>query len=270
MIAACLPHFDLLDPRSPYEAAARPLAGAVNIPADEIEARTSELPPRGAALRVAGGNEGTDRAVAALRGLGRGVVVESSPRALGAEERAVRGRLWSASAWLETVLPNLSVGRALDVACGSGRDAVFLAAQGWQVLAVDWLPDALDLGRGLAARYAPGAAIDWRCIDLEQDGAPADGAGVFEAPFDLITVFRYLHRPLFCRFRDWLAPGGSLVFETFTTLHRRRHGKPSRDAHVLRPGELQTLLEGWEIRSIDESWRGDAHTARAWAVRPSR
>lgn len=268
MIAVRLPRFDLLDPRSPQVAAARPLAEAVNIPADEIELRTCELPPRGAGLRVAGGSAEAARAVAALSRLGRRAVVEPAPRPLEAGSSAVRGRLWSANAWLETVLPNLRIGRALEVACGSGRDAVYLAAEGWGVVAVDCLPDALALGRGLAARYAPEVRIDWRCIDLEADGAPPDGGIRLEPPFDLITVFRYLHRPLFGRFRDWLAPGGSLVVETFTTLHRARHGKPARDAHVLNPGELRALLEGWTIHTIDESWRGDAHTARAWATRP--
>jgi tellurite methyltransferase len=162
------------------------------------------------------------------------------------------------------VLPELRPGRALDLACGSGRDAVFMAACGWSVTGVDVLPDALDRARDLARRCATAIEpIDWRQVDLEQGGEPP----MPESCFDLIVGFRYLYRPLFAHFAAWLKPGGSVVYETFTTLHRERHGRPASDDHVLQPGELPGLLSGFEIRHFSEAWRGTAHTARIWAAR---
>jgi hypothetical protein len=139
---------------------------------------------------------------------------------------------------------------------------VFLACGGWSVTGVDILPDALERGRALAARYALDARrIAWQEIDLEHN--PPDGWG----PIDLAVMIRYLHRPLFARLKDWLAPGASVVVETFTATHRARHGRPARPAHVLEDGELRMLLDGWDLRHYSEAWRGKRHTARAWAVR---
>ncbi|MCK4342872.1 MAG: hypothetical protein KAY37_14250 [Phycisphaerae bacterium] len=71
-------------------------------------------------------------------------------------------------------------------------------------------------------------------MDLER--APPS----FERQFDLIVGLRYLHRPLFQCFGAWLEPGGSIVYETFTTVHRARYGKPTRVTHVLQPAARST------------------------------
>jgi SAM-dependent methyltransferase len=66
--------------------------------------------------------------------------------------------------------------RAIDLGCGSGREAVYLAAQGWQVVAVDRLPEALQRGRDLQRRYAPDSPpIQWVCADLERSDWQPDG-----------------------------------------------------------------------------------------------
>ncbi len=83
-----------------------------------------------------------------------------------------------------------------------------------------------------------------------------------------MSVFRFLDRRLYRRLHRLVRPGGTVLVETFTTLHRERHGKPARERFVLRPGELPGLLEGLEILDYSEAWRGRAHTARARAVRP--
>ena len=78
---------------------------------------------------------------------------------------------------------------------------------------------------------------------------------------------RYLHRPLLARAYDLLAPRGCLVVETFTVLHRERHGKPGSDDHVLRLGELPSLAPGLRTVLAEEGWRGESHTGRLWAVK---
>ena len=87
-------------------------------------------------------------------------------------------------------------------------------------------------------------------------------------PYDLILSFRFLHRPLLKSIKEHLKPGGSLLLETFTTLHRDRHGRPRSDEHILQLGEAPSLVEGLEVRHFDEGWRGESHIARLWATLP--
>ncbi len=271
---------DLLDARPAELAVDRPVRGAVHIPASELAARAHELPPATALLRIAALDEHADEALAWCRACGRHAALAPSA-VLDQAEVAVRPRLrlWRPSEWLAEVAAALEPGAALDVACGTGRDAVYLASLGWCVTGVDVLPDALDRARDLARRYLPAAlAPRWMAVDLESEGAAPAATGVaalalasiddaFHARFDLISVTRYLHRPLFPRLRRWLRPGGVLVYETFTTVHRDRHGKPARDAHVLLPGELRQLAGSLEVCEYSEDWRGSAHTARLLARR---
>jgi tellurite methyltransferase len=270
--------YTFLDPRPAEDAAHCPIGGAVNIPFGELPRRTHELPPRDDLIQVAGPVELASEVVAWLERGGRRAAVarvfEYSPKlskACGAPQSAqLIGRLWKPNAFLAEVLPELPAGAALDLACGTGRDAVYLAADGWDVTGVDVLPDALERARDLASRYVGGARpISFMQIDLEADslGVEELTGGGSDRRFELITMFRYLHRPLLARLGDWLRPGGSILIETFTTIHRERHGQPAKAAHVLEPGELPELLPGLGIRHFSEAWRGEAHTARLWAVR---
>jgi tellurite methyltransferase len=254
-----------LDVRPAPESAAAPYADAVNIPLDEFPQRTHELPPRGERVLVVGPAELTERAVLALRDLGR-IPVQGEPgKPAPRNAPPTVGRLWRPNDYLTFVAPRLSPGRALDLACGVGREAVYLASLGWEVTAIDVLPDALDRARDLAVRCAPAIMpITWLVRDLERD-PPS-----YAAEFDLVVGFRFLHRPLFKLIPGWLRPGGGLVWETFTTEHRARHGKPRREHDVVRPGELRALLsERLQIIHSHEGSRGHAHTARIWAERPA-
>lgn len=257
-----LVHCDLLDPRSAAQAAGEPIAGAVNIPLRELPGRTHELPSREVVIPVADPSPLAERTVSWLIGHGRRAVVQPDYHFAEPTRAPQVGRLWQPSGFLVEVLAELRPGAALDLACGTGREAVFLASRGWEVTGVDVLPDAIARGRDLAGRCAPAIQpIRWLEADLEREPP------TFGAQFDLIVGFRYLHRPLLGRFADWLTDRGSVVYETFTTLHRARYGKPARQAHVLRPGELPGLLAGFEIRHFSEAWRGKSHTARVWAVK---
>lgn len=122
-------------------------------------------------------------------------------------------------------------GRVLDVACGGGRHAVFLARRGYQVTAVD-----RDLEASAAVRDTPGVA--WLEHDLEADDWP------FAAnSWHGIVVVNYLHRPLIPHFIAALAPGGALIYATFAQ-GQQRHGRPRDPRHLLLPGELLEAVRG--------------------------
>lgn len=252
-----------LDPRPAAEAAARPIDDAVNIPFGELAGRTHELPPRGEVIPVVGPPALAEQVVSWLVARERRAVARHEFRHVSPSDVLDVGRLWRPNAFLAEVLPQLPPRSALDLACGTGRDAVFLAARGWTVTAADVLPDALERARGLAERCTAAVGpLTWRQMDLEREDSPP----TFAERFDLIVGFRYLHRPLFGRLRDWLNPGGSLIWETFTTEHRARYGRPAADAHVLQLNELPRLLTGFRARRYSEAWHGRAHTARVWAT----
>jgi SAM-dependent methyltransferase len=149
------------------------------------------------------------------------------------------------SAWLERHLDALRQtairGPALDVACGRGRHARALAAIGHPVVGV-------DRNSELLAALAETAAVPVVRADLEAGHGLPFAAGVFGA----VLVFRYLHRPLAPDLASLLAPGGLLLYETFTRDQRALGWGPSRAAFLLEPGELPRLFPQLELIAYEE------------------
>ena len=129
--------------------------------------------------------------------------------------------------------------RAIDVACGNGRHALWLAAAGLATEAVDRDADAIARLREEALRR--GLEMDARVEDLERPGA-----SLGHERYDVIVVFRYLHRPLFAALRTALRPNGLLIYETFTVGQAVR-GKPSNPAFLLNHHELPTLVAPLQV-----------------------
>lgn len=108
---------------------------------------------------------------------------------------------------LMAAIAALSPGHALELAAGSGTNAVWLASQGWQVTAVDWSPVALDNGRVKAA--AAGVHVEWLERNLFEWTPPARA-------LDLVLIV-YLHLPaderraVYARAAGAVAPGGRMV-----------------------------------------------------------
>jgi len=138
------------------------------------------------------------------------------------------------SDWVARWAPRIARGRVLDLACGSGRHVRFLLAQGHEVVAVDREQQSLPGARFLRA-------------DLE-DGSPWPLPGEL---FQGIVVANYLHRPLFARLAESLAPGGVLIYDTFMA-GNERYGKPSNPAFLLRPGELWRAFPGLHCIAFEQ------------------
>lgn len=136
------------------------------------------------------------------------------------------------SPWVCRFAPQIrSGGSVLDLACGGGRHARYLAALGLQVLAVDIDAAALTTLDGIAG-------VQTLAADLE--GAPWPFGG---RHFDAVVVTRYLHRPLLPPLVEALAPDGVLIYETFAA-GNERYGRPRNPEFLLRPGELLELARG--------------------------
>jgi SAM-dependent methyltransferase len=133
--------------------------------------------------------------------------------------------------------------RALDIACGAGRNALWLAVSGFRVDAIDIAEAGLDRAR--ASAEARGLAVDWHCLDLEA-GLPKAYDG-----YDLIAVFRYLQRDLLGELPSRLRPGGYLVCEVHMATDAEVVG-PTSAAFRVAPGELGRLMRGLEILELEE------------------
>jgi len=163
------------------------------------------------------------------------------------------------SPWLVALADQLPQrGRALDVAGGAGRNAIWLARRGLQVTVADISSVGLDIAADRAAQQ--GVQLETVNVDLEEDPFPP-------GDWDLVTCFMYLQRSLFPAILKALVPGGLLVFLQPTTNNLERHSKPSR-RFLLAPNEVTTLLAGCDILRHQESWLDDHHEARVLARKP--
>lgn len=147
------------------------------------------------------------------------------------------------SVWVTRFTPVIGPGEVLDLACGSGRHAKWLAGRGCPVLAVDRDEQSLAL--------AAGPGITTMQLDLESG---EDSAWPFEARrFAAIVVTNYLHRPLFPHLLDSLAEGGVLIYETFAA-GNGQFGKPSNPHFLLQPGELLQLCAGLRVVAFEDGY----------------
>ena len=227
------------------------IAGAVHIAFSELPDRVHELPARQQLIQVADAGPEAWEALDYLHATGRRAVLKKEFE-FG---NVGLSRLWHPNKFLENSLEKIPVGNALELACGSGRDAVYLASLGYDVRAIDHLDDALELGRDLARRYlARPDSVTWVNEDLERP--------VALGKFDLVTCFYYLNRTILSKASTLLNPGGHLMVETFTVVHRQKFGKPKREHLVLHPEELRELAVGLEVLEYEEAWHEERHTAR--------
>lgn len=150
-----------------------------------------------------------------------------------------------AADFLVAIAPRLGApGRALDLAAGDGRNAIYLAERGWRVTAVDISP----LGLGIGQRVGPAAAtIEWIIADLD-DYAPDPEA------FDLVVCFRFLDRQrLPALVERALRPGGLLVAETYNQREAERPGSHLKNpAYWLQPDEWPRLFPEYETIVCEE------------------
>lgn len=131
---------------------------------------------------------------------------------------------------------SLPPGKALDLACGAGRNAIYLARLGWEVTAVDSSPVAIEHLRGLERR------VDAKVADLERDEFK-----IKPDTYDLICDFHYLQRSLFPSIRAGVRPGGIFA----GAIHLVGSGR--NPDFCVAPGELRGIFADWKIVWYSES-----------------
>jgi tellurite methyltransferase len=191
------------------------------------------------------------------------------------DERYLRGEHTTKepSALLIKVIEDSKPGRALDIACGVGRHAIYLAEHGWRVTAVDSSPVGVEIlrkrARERSARMPVGGSpascllkIEAVVADLEKHEFQ-----IQSARYDLICDFYYLQRDLFSSIRAGVKPGGAFV----AAIHINDgniDAKPHNPAFLLEPEELKTLFSDWEITYYREgpSDEGGHHHDTAYLI----
>jgi SAM-dependent methyltransferase len=144
------------------------------------------------------------------------------------------------TALLAEWLPRLARDRALDVACGAGRNALFLAANGYAVTALDISAVALERGRRNAEERA--LSVEWLCADLDDFVEHV----LPEGTFDLIVWVRYIHDTLMASLIARLEPGGTLLCEQHLATTAQVAG-PTSPQFRLPPGALERSAAGLSI-----------------------
>lgn len=159
--------------------------------------------------------------------------------------------------YLERELAGLAPGTALDAGCGEGAEALWLAAHGWRVTAVDVSAEVLARASARGAQ-AGIDGIDWVRADLTTWTPPVE--------YDLVTT-HYAHPAMpqlgfYARVAEWVAPGGTLLVVGHLAAHHGRHG--DREDHGAHPAhasataaEVVALLDPsrWDVVTADEPTR---------------
>lgn len=158
---------------------------------------------------------------------------------------ARRPQAWSRgpNARLVQEVEPLAPGRTLDLACGEGRNALWLAASGWQVTAVDYSEVAIERGRRRARDLD--LEVDWRVADVTE----------FQVEYDVdLVVITYLQTPVterarwMARARDALRIGGTFVYIGHDLSNLTRgHGGPGDPGVLTTPEAVVADLPGFRI-----------------------
>ena len=131
----------------------------------------------------------------------------------------------------------LGSGEALDLACGLGQNAIWLAERGYHVTGMDISPLALERAHGEAQER--GLKIEFVAVDF-------DHFSLAQMAYDMVTVFRFLDRRLFPAIEEALRPGGWLFYETFN-VKRLNSGKAMQRDFLLEADELAAAFARLEV-----------------------
>lgn len=144
-------------------------------------------------------------------------------------------------------------GKALDLAMGGGRNAIYLAGQGYEIDGLDISPEFVEIANERAKQK--GVCLNTQVADLENNYK------IPENTYDLIICFNYLQRNLIPQIKAGLCNGGMIVYETYT-VDQIQFGKPKNPDHLLKQNELLDMFRDFRCLYY---WEGVLEENRAIA-----
>jgi SAM-dependent methyltransferase len=183
---------------------------------------------------------------------------------------AERDLIWSAepNRFLVAEVSDMPPGRAIDIGAGEGRNALWLAEQGWEVTAVDFSNVAIDKGRQIAEHR--GLDLDWVVADLRDYVPP-------ERSFDLVIEFYIqlaspLREEIWRRAAAAVAPGGTLLVVGHDLANLEHgYGGPQNPIALFTPDDVVETIDGLDVVKADRVDRPvDGHVAIDNLVRAVR
>ncbi|WP_025820516.1 class I SAM-dependent methyltransferase [Shewanella marina] len=146
---------------------------------------------------------------------------------------------------------NIANLQVLDLACGSGRNGLYLARQGANVTFIDKQPCSFQTQLALYPQ------CDYQQLDLETLPVPS----LAIEQYDVVFVVNYLHRPLFPAIKASIKPQGKIFYETFT--HKQAQiGRPRNPNFLLKDDELLDIFDDWSILKHNEAQFDNAFKAQ--------
>ena len=270
-----LPPLPVIDCRPANEYQTGHIQGATHLPAAALFARMHELPQRTMPVQLCGTPQSLAEARSFLQAKGYQVAAEwlwdeTLKNKLIANRKFETGsastNLWQPAPLIAHFIAQQSrwhttPGHGLDIACGAGRDMVYMAMHGWQMTGIDYLPGALQRASELAAHNR--AQVSTLQLDLEHGGNPFPPDW---QPFDFVCALRYLHRPLFPYLKSLIKPGGILLYQTFMQ-GCEKISSPRNPNFLLRPGELAETFAEFEILHDEVEHLADGRPVAAFIAR---
>lgn len=168
----------------------------------------------------------------------------------------------SPSQFLVSHVDSLRKGKALELACGAGRNALFLAGKGFSVEATDFSDVAI--GKAVTKAKAEGKEVDFKVQGLDFFLMPIQ-------KYDTVVVVDYkCSGRLLDEIKKGLVIGGTLLIEAYTYTHLKQNtGTEIEIEECYKAFELSGLLKNWNLLYYDERANGNEYKVRALAIKPS-
>lgn len=135
----------------------------------------------------------------------------------------------------------LPKGKVLDVAMGKGRNSLYLASKGFEVVGLEKDKEAIDVCLTEAKRLA--LIVDARCVDLEN----LEPYQIEKSAYDIVICFYYLQRNLIPSMKDALKPGGIILYDTFLIDQHIKTGHPRHREFCFEHNELLRLFIDFRV-----------------------
>ncbi len=244
----------IIDTRSYTDYCKCHIRGASHFQANTIEERLHEFPMNSEVLNLFGEADELHKTIQFLEQKKYKIanVINSTPlllnkiKLLGLEEKGTSSRiLWNPSdvvhRFIESQVSNSTHQQGLDLACGSGRDSVFMSMNGWSMTSVDYKQSAIDKLNRFSKIHSQD--IDSQVIDLESGFAKLLE---LERLYDAVVIVRYLHRPMLTKLNEIIKPKGFIVYQTFMQ-GCEKFGSPKNPRFILQKGELADIFSDFQV-----------------------